>query len=88
MSIVAVLQVAILNWTAFTRLSQNWYGTITSFESYCASSHRELKRCLGMFAYYTRWIKNYSGEVKPLTVSSVSFPLLRELRSELPIPCL
>jgi len=27
-----------------------------------------------------------SGEVHPLTVSSVAFPLPRELRSELPIP--
>jgi len=51
-------------------------------------NHRELKRCLDMFAYYARWIKNYSGEVKPLTVSSVAFPLPRELRSELPTTCL
>ena len=38
-------------------------------------NHRELKRCLGMFAYYSRWIKNHSGKVKPLTIKSVAFPL-------------
>jgi len=37
-------------------------------------NHREPKRCLGMFAYYARWIKNYSGKVKPLTIKSVAFP--------------
>jgi len=58
-------------------------------------NHRELKRCLGMFAYYDRWIKNYSGKVEPLTIKSVSFPLshdalaaFEQLRSELRNACL
>jgi len=58
-------------------------------------NHRELKRCLGMFAYYARWIKNYSGKVKPLAIKSVAFPLshdafaaFEQLRSELLNACL
>ena len=58
-------------------------------------NHRELKRCLGMFADYARWIKNYSGKVKPLTIKSVAFPLshdalaaFEQLRSELLTACL
>ena len=58
-------------------------------------NHRELKRCLGMFAYYARWIKNYSSKVKPLTIKSVAFPLshdalaaFEQLRSELLNACL
>jgi len=58
-------------------------------------NHRELKRCLGMFAYYARWIENHSGKVKPLTVKSVAFPLshdalaaFEKLRSKLLNACL
>ena len=36
--------------------------------------NKELKRCLGMFAYYARWIKDYSAKIKPLTEARVSFP--------------
>jgi len=57
--------------------------------------HRDLKRCLGMLAYYARWIKNYFGKVKPLTIKSVTFPLshaalapFEQLRSELLNACL
>ena len=36
---------------------------------------KELKRCLGMFAYYARWIRNFSGKIKPLTAGKMHFPL-------------
>ena len=42
---------------------------------------KELKRCLGMFAYYARWTKNYSAEIKPLTDTRISFPLSQEAES-------
>jgi len=58
-------------------------------------NHQELKRWLGVFAYCARWIKNYSGKVKPLTIKSVAFPLshdalaaFEQLRSELLNVCL
>jgi len=58
-------------------------------------NHRELKRCLGMFAYYARWIENYSDKVNSLTIKSVAFSLshdalgaFEQLRSELLNACL
>ena len=36
---------------------------------------KNLKRCLGMFAYYARWIRNFSGKIKPLTDRKLNFPL-------------
>ena len=38
-------------------------------------SSKELKRCLGMFAYYARWIRNFSEKIKPLTAGKMHFPL-------------
>lgn len=38
------------------------------------STKRELKRCLGMFAYYARWIKDFSANIAPLSKVE-SFPL-------------
>ena len=35
----------------------------------------ELKRCIGMFAYYARWIRNYSSKIKPLIPEKNNFPL-------------
>ena len=35
---------------------------------------RELKRIVGMFAYYSKWIPNFSHKIKPLSDSQV-FPL-------------
>ena len=35
----------------------------------------ELKRCVGMFAYYPRWIKNYSSKIKVLVPKNASLPL-------------
>ena len=34
-----------------------------------------MKRCLGMFAYYARWIRNFSGKIKPLTAGKMHFLL-------------
>ena len=28
-----------------------------------------------MFAYYARWIRNFSGKIKPLTDRKLNFPL-------------
>jgi len=39
------------------------------------SSPKELKRALGMFAYYARWIRNFSAKLKPLTAERLTFPL-------------
>ena len=41
-------------------------------------SSKELKRCLGMFAYYARWIRNFSGKIKPLTAGKMHFPLQKK----------
>ena len=30
------------------------------------SDSKLLKRCLGMFAYYAKWISNYSSKIRPL----------------------
>jgi len=38
-------------------------------------SSKELKRCLGMFAYYARWIRHFSGKMKPLIAGKVHIPL-------------
>ncbi|PIK38271.1 hypothetical protein BSL78_24891 [Apostichopus japonicus] len=38
---------------------------------------KALRRCMGMFAYYARWIPNFSSKVKPLT-ESPTFPLGEE----------
>ena len=35
----------------------------------------ELKRCVGMFAYYARWIKDYSSKIKLLIPENTSLPL-------------
>ena len=58
-------------------------------------SSKELKRCLGMFAYYARWIHNFSGKIKPLTAGKMHFPLqsdavtaFESLRKELLSACL
>ena len=40
-------------------------------------NNKSLKRCLGMFSYYSKWIPNFSGKVRPL-VKVVSFPLSDE----------
>ena len=39
------------------------------------SSPKELKRALGMFAYYAPWIRNFSAKLKPLTAERLTFPL-------------
>ena len=58
------------------------------------STKKELKRCLRMFAYYTRWIKNFSTKIAPLT-GIETFPLTNKmvsafetLRSNLSSACL
>jgi len=38
------------------------------------STKRELKRCLGMFTYYVRWIEDFSTKIAPLTTVE-KFPL-------------
>ncbi|XP_071814632.1 uncharacterized protein [Apostichopus japonicus] len=38
---------------------------------------KALRRCMGMFAYYARWIPNFSSKIKPLT-ESPTFPLGEE----------
>ena len=38
------------------------------------STKKELKRCLGTFAYYARWLKNFSTKIAPLT-GIKTFPL-------------
>ena len=38
------------------------------------STKRELKRCLGLFAYYARWIKDFSTKIAPLNATE-TFPL-------------
>ena len=38
---------------------------------------KELKRCMGMFAYYARWIPNFSEKIKVLSMTK-EFPLVSE----------
>ena len=40
------------------------------------STKRDLKRCLGLFAYFARWIKDFSTKIAPLTATK-TFPLIR-----------
>ena len=42
------------------------------------SSAKELKRVFGMFAYYARWITNFSQKARPLLLAS-HFPLVPRL---------
>ena len=58
------------------------------------STKKELTRCLGMFAYYARWIENFSTKIAPLTGIEM-FPLTNKvvsafetLRSNLSSACL
>jgi len=74
-SVVAVPQIDILGYRVSHGLVKPDPERLRPLmELHVPQNHRELKRCLGMFAYYDRWIKNYSGEVKPLTIKSVAFP--------------
>jgi len=62
-SVVAVTEIDILGY----RISQ---GSISPdperlrplMEVPIPKSSKELKRCLGMFVYYARWIRNFSGK--------------------------
>ena len=54
-----------------------------------------MKRCLGMFAYHARWIRNFSEKIKPLTAGKLNILLQRDavaefksLREELLSACL
>ena len=38
---------------------------------------KALKRCLGLFSYYSQWIPEFSNQIKPIT-SCKSFPLSQE----------
>ena len=29
-------------------------------------SHKALQRCIGLFAYYAKWVSNYSKKIRPL----------------------
>lgn len=35
---------------------------------------KALQRCIGLFAYYSKWVSNYSGKIRPL-IDCTSFPL-------------
>jgi len=95
-SVVAVPQIDILGYRVSQGLVKPDLERLRPLmELPVPQNHRELKRCLGMFAYYAQWIKNYSGKVKPLTIKSVAFPLSHDalaaferLRSELLNTCL
>ena len=39
---------------------------------------KELKRCIGMFAYYARWIEDFFNKMAPL-IAADSFPLSEEV---------
>jgi len=95
-SVVAVTEIDILGY----RISQ---GSISPdpehlrplIELPIPKPSKELQRCLGMFAYYARWIRNFSGKIKPLTTGKMHFPLQRDavtafesLRKELLSTCL
>ena len=52
-----------------------------------SSTKRELERCLGLFAYNARWIKDFSTKIVPLTAietfpssktAELSFEMLRK----------
>ena len=56
---------------------------------------KDLKRCLGMFSYYARWIRDFSRKIKLLSSNNVTFPLgkaetenFQKLRNELVDACL
>jgi len=40
------------------------------FDLHTPSSSKELKRICGMFAYYARWIPNFSQKARPLLLAS------------------
>ena len=44
------------------------------------SNHKDLKRALGMFAHYARWIPHYSDRIRPL-IQIKSFPLSPEMNT-------
>ena len=53
------------------------------------TAKKELRRTIGLFAYYARWLPRYSDRIKPL-VDTVAFPLsenavdcFRQLQNEL-----
>jgi len=59
------------------------------FDLHTPSSSKELKRICGMFAYYARWIPNFSQKARPLLLAS-HFPIgpeaeraFAELKSDL-----
>ena len=59
-----------------------------------SSTKKKIKRCLGMFAYYARWIENFSTKIAQLT-GIEKFPLtnkavsaFKTLRSNLNSACL
>ena len=39
------------------------------------SNIKELRCCVGMLAYYAKWIPDFSTKIKPLTSKNVTFPL-------------
>ena len=38
---------------------------------------KSLQRCIGLFAYYSKWVSNYSSKIRPL-IECTSFPLSSE----------
>ena len=40
-------------------------------------SVKALQRCIGLFAYYSKWVSNYSDKIRPL-IDCTSFPLSSE----------
>ena len=48
----------------------NGYDLSLSCHCPMPSTKAELKRCIGMFAYYARWIKNYSAKVRSLIANT------------------
>ena len=55
---------------------------------------KSLKRCLGMFAYYSKWIPSFSDKMKPLNqickfpLEGIQLQALKQLKSDLLRACL
>lgn len=47
------------------------------FEYPVPQNAKALQRCIGLFAYYSKWVSNYSSKIRPL-INCASFPLSSE----------
>ena len=94
-SVVAVTEIDILGYRVSQRSISPDHERLRPLIELPIPKSKELKRCLGMFAYCARWIRNFSKKMKPLTAGKMHFLLqsdavtaFESLRKELLSACL